>query len=105
MVLRAGFDTPAAAKYAKIELYRLRTKAKRQSKRGLDPDDPGYDTSPWDNFKIEQPGADRNGLGGSAELRFFVTGHGTYSYTILDPEIEAVAVPKPVRPRKKKPSS
>lgn len=84
-VARARFESPEAAKAAKIALYKLRQRAKKASKRNLSPDEPGYDTSPWDGFRIEHPGCDRNGVGGGNELHIYVLGNTGLTFEILPP--------------------
>ena len=46
------------AKNLRLELYRYRSKSRALSKRGLQPTDMNYDTSPWDKYRIEQHGAE-----------------------------------------------
>lgn len=100
LLLRAKFADRQTAASARIELYRLRKQARTRSRRGLDPDDPRYDTSPWDTIRIVQPGADRNGTKGEPILEFYLQGRGKFDYEVLPPEVEAVA--QPVKRRSKK---
>ena len=91
LVLRARFSCPEAAKAAKIGLYKLREKARRASRKFHGPDEPSYDTSPWDGFRIEHPGSDRNGKGGGAELHIYTLGYTSLAYEILPLEEEGEA--------------
>lgn len=83
-VLTIKFPTARQAANAGIELYRLRKQAQKLSKRDLPPDDPRWGTSPWDAFRVVQPGRKRIDIS-SAEpiLHIYLQGHGNFQFEII----------------------
>ena len=50
------FDTTTALCNFREKFYQLRRDARRRSRRGVDPLDPTYDTSPWDTLSTRLVG-------------------------------------------------
>src|SRR5690606_31441279 len=92
-VLKVRVDSPRIAKNLRLELYRLRSKSQKISRRGLSPDDPRYGSSPWDSFKLVIPE-------GSSEIHFYKEDVSPHTYQIIPQEVLELSKPKR-KPRKK----
>lgn len=97
-ILEVKFKSPSAASTARFELYKLRAKTQEQSRKGLQPSDPAYGTSPFDRMKLSVKPLET----GDALLQVFAEDHSPFEFEIL--EILPPNTPKR-NSRRKKPIS